>query len=65
MLNTNDFIFGMGSVGSRISKNNFSNLFKQSQKLNISQFDVSRLYGKGLAEKYLLDMIKKSNFSFF
>ena len=59
MISTNDFIFGCGVVGSRISNNNFSLLFDKIIDLNISKFDNSYIYGKGLAEKYLNEQVKK------
>lgn len=61
MISTDDFIFGCGVVGSRISNKNFSLLFDKITNLNIIKFDNSYIYGKGLAEKYLYEQVKKKN----
>ena len=61
MISTDDFIFGCGVVGSRISNKNFSLLFDKITNLNIIKFDNSYIYGKGLAEKYLYEQAKKKN----
>lgn len=53
MLQISDFIFGCGTIGSRISKKFAHTLFNKALELNINNFDLSPIYGKGLAEKYL------------
>ena len=65
MISANDFIFGCGVVGSRISYNNFSLLFDKIIDLDINKFDNSYIYGKGLAEKYLNEQVKKKNLKIF
>ena len=65
MLSTDDFIFGCGVIGSRISNKKFSFLFDKIIDLNINKFDNSYIYGKGLAEKYLYEEVTKKNFKIF
>lgn len=63
MLQSSDFIFGCGTIGSRISKKLSYNLLNKALELNINNFDISPIYGKGLAEKYLSEFAnsKKKN----
>jgi aryl-alcohol dehydrogenase-like predicted oxidoreductase len=63
MLQSSDFIFGCGTIGSRISKKLSYNLLNKALELNINNFDISSIYGKGLAEKYLSEFAnsKKKN----
>lgn len=61
MLTSRDFIFGCGSVGSRISKSLFFKLFDYALKININKFDSTFYYGKGLSEKYLFQASKHYN----
>jgi hypothetical protein len=59
MIKSSDFIFGCGTIGSRISKKKSYTLFNKALKLNINSFDCSPIYGKGLAEKYLSEYLSE------
>ena len=60
MLQSRDFIFGCRTIGSRISKKFSHNLLNKALELNINHFYISPIYGKGLAEKYLLEFANSS-----
>ncbi len=53
ILVASDFVFGCGSVGSRISYRKFRELFELAMRMGIHTFDNAPIYGKGVAQTCL------------